>query len=927
MASASFYTGINSHHIIARLDNGNVVHWGNGGGYNPSGDGTVGDQANEMGDNLTNITAIKLLTRTGGVTQSESWDSATTLSAAGRTISRVCSGYEQTFVILDDGKLLGCGKNAWGVLGRGSSVSHNAWSGTTLTEIELGTVNGDGTGGDLKAVDVSCALYHIAIMTDDGAGNGYKLKCWGYNGNEQLGYENTTNIGLSDDEIGDNLGFVDLGTVNGNGTGGSLTVKAVQCYDHSTAVILSDGGVKIWGYTYYNGSTSLKTGGSSSTMGDNLSYLDLQSGSAEDITFYNKTHANFILLTNGKVLTWGAANWHTGLGSTTEHHYNPYSGGDMTDLGVTGVVSMAVGYNHCGLLFSNGTIKVCGNNGQGQWLQGNATQNYTSSQTWANANTVNLGSGRSVHSGNYKYSFQASGYSLFVLLDNETLGAWGHGYGSVLGHPYNGSTHYGDGAGETTPLILDLGTSRTLKWEIKNPDSLSTSVVNAISDSTNGIRTGVVATRNANFLTLAKSYRDDATATTITEAENTKRRKQLRREMRLALGSDDNVSYTDSTDKTNLIATSSSSNTGLIDTSFPLQIFFPDPDNSSTIDMSSVDFDSTNIYIDLVASEAITVTTNTGSQTWTMNSDGDGVTVINESSVSTAYALGGTVSVGSYSIKLFMFGSVGGGSASSGGDPYVCPMIGEPYKLPDGKKYFRLFDTNINDSNDRLLLNCFADYCSNTDNEQNYIDKRVKDYNLEKLYVNQKNLKDLTFYKYGYIQYGQNSIYIDMYDLKLYNRYKSMELKENELTEDEYPEWLTVDYNNKYTQYTLLSKITKIYNFEESRYMKVSIKTESHGNCSFKFHKYVNPQIRTGVLFRIEKTNNISGALVRQLSRKDVILKKLTDKKYIKDVNFKPNKNRIITEIFYDKSNRDKIKILSTDTPSKTDRFYAKFLM
>ena len=65
MASASFYTGNRLSHAIARLDNGNVVHWGNGSGYNPSGDGTVGDAANEMGDNLTNITAIQLLTRTG----------------------------------------------------------------------------------------------------------------------------------------------------------------------------------------------------------------------------------------------------------------------------------------------------------------------------------------------------------------------------------------------------------------------------------------------------------------------------------------------------------------------------------------------------------------------------------------------------------------------------------------------------------------------------------------------------------------------------------------------------------------------------------------------------------------------------------------------------------------------------------------------
>lgn len=907
MASASFCTNSRSPHVIARLDNGNVVHWGEGSGYNPSGDGTVGDSANEMGDNLTNITAIKLLNRVGGVTQSDSWDSATTLSAAGRTIAKVYVGYEQTFVILDDGKLLGCGKNAWGILGRGSSVSHNAWAGTTLTEIELGTVNGNGTGGDLKAVDLSCALYHIAVMTDDGSGNGYKLKCWGYNGNGQLGYENTTNIGLNDDEIGDNLGFVDLGTVNGDGTGGALTVKTVQCYDHSTAVILSDGGVKIWGYTYWNGSTSLKTGGSSSTMGDNLSYLDLQGGSAEDITFYNKTHANFILLTNGKVLTWGAADWHTGLGNNTEHNYNPYSGGDMTDLGVTGVKSMAVGYNHCGLLFSNGTIKVCGNNGQGQWLQGNATQNYTSSQTWANANTVNLGTGRSVHSGNYKYSFQSSNYSLFVLLDNETLGAWGHGSGYVLGYPYNGSTHHGDGSGETTPLILDLGTSRTLKWEIRNPDSLSTSIVDAIADTTNGIRTGVASTRNANYLTLANNYRDAVSSSSITEAENRKRRKQMRREMLIAVG-DDNISYSDSTDKSNLISAASSSNTSLIDQTLPIKVFFPDPDNSSTLDLSSLDLTTTSIFFDTVADEAITVTTDTGSQTWTMNSDGDKVTIVNESSSSSLYEIGDTVSVGSYSIVLYMFGSVGGGQSGggSGGDPYVCPLIGEPYKLIDGKYSFRMLETHPKNSMDKLILNCFTDYSSNKPHEQMIIDQKIKIWNIE--YMNIDKVSNLTFYKYALIQHGNNRVYIDLDSHVLYSNYNSMIKQINSLTEE--PSWFKLKYNNAPDKHKLFSKITSQYNNEESKIMTISLETESNGKMHFHFHRYRNPQIRTGLSFIAQKITYLSGALYKQSRNKHIILKNLSDIRTMKDKPYNPNVNKKVEETFINKDSQEKIKIL-----------------
>jgi hypothetical protein len=908
--------------------------------------GIYGDSSGEMAA-LGVIEKVRLCTRTVGIVQLGQYEDAATLTSLGRTIKYISFGYDSSAIILDDGKLCMSGENTYGKLGRGTT-SNTSLEKQTYHEVYLGSINGDGsttvggTGGDLKAVDVMCGVYHVLVLTDDSTGNGYKIKGFGHNEYGQLCRgDTTTRIGNSAATTGDNVPFADLGTVNGNGTGGALTAKSfggVGDGGWASMAILSNDKVKAWGRARTG--PNVFYGNTSSRVGDNIPYIELGAGrTAKQVNWVSQS--GVILLDNGAVKGWSTSNNTNGLlglGNTT-NYADPYT--DLQDLGVSGVSSALCTNLNILLVFNDGTIKICGANGQGILLKGNTTSYGSSAgETWANQTAINLGLGKSLHSADYKKSVVLgnAGASVIAFLNRPNtntvnLATWGSGTNGALGQ--DSTTNRGSAGGETTPFYISVtniygwGSGLNLNWIMPNPDSVASSVTNAMADSTNGIRTGVASTRNTNFVTLSKSYRDAVTATTITEVENTKRRKQLRREMRTALGSDDNISYTDTTEKTNLIATSSSSNTGLIDTSFPLNAFFPDPDNSSTIDISSVDLDSTNIYIDIVASEAITVTTNTGSQTWTMNSDGDGVTIVNESSSSNAYALGDSVGVGSYTIKLFMFGSVGGGSSGggSGGDPYVCPMIGEPYKLPNGKEYFRLFDTNINDSNDRLILNCFADYCSNTDNEQNYIDKRIKDYNLEKLYVNQKNLKDLTFYKYGYIQYGQNSIYIDMYDLKLYNRYKSMELKENELTEDEYPEWLTVDYNDKYTQHTLLSKITKLYNFEESRYMKISIKTESHGNCSFKFHKYINPQIRTGVLFRIGNTNNISGALVRQLNKKDVILKKLTDKKYIKNINYKPDKNRIISEIFYDKSNREKIKILVTDMPSKTDRFYAKVLM
>ena len=60
-------------------------------------------------------------------------------------------------------------------------------------------------------MSVSSGSYHNCVLRTDG-----QIVCWGQNIYGQLGIGNTTNIGTSPTQMGDNLQSVDLGTGHPN---------------------------------------------------------------------------------------------------------------------------------------------------------------------------------------------------------------------------------------------------------------------------------------------------------------------------------------------------------------------------------------------------------------------------------------------------------------------------------------------------------------------------------------------------------------------------------------------------------------------------------------------------------------------------------------------------------------------------------------
>jgi len=158
--------------------------------------------------------------------------------------------------------------------------------------------------------DVSAQSVRGTITASFGAtckilSNNNKLKCWGYNGNGQLGYGDTINRGDGPNEMGDNLPYVDVGT--------GRTVKQISSGGSATCAILDNDKLKCWGSNYAGalgyGDTNNR-GDGPNEMGDNLQYVDV--GTGRTVKQISLTHAaTCAILDNDKVKCWG---WNIGGG-------------------------------------------------------------------------------------------------------------------------------------------------------------------------------------------------------------------------------------------------------------------------------------------------------------------------------------------------------------------------------------------------------------------------------------------------------------------------------------------------------------------------------------------------------------------------------------------------------------------------------------
>ncbi|HEX2571722.1 MAG TPA: RTX toxin [Polyangia bacterium] len=162
-------------------------------------------------------------------------------------VAQMGVGYEHTCVLFQNGLVSCWGLNDQGQLGYANSTTSASSSlryiGDDEPATQFGYVN---IGGNVLRLAVGG--YHTCALVDSG-GATPGVRCWGRNGEGQLGYASAvasvfgTNNG--DTEQPYVAGDVQFSNLNG------ATITDIQAGQYHTCVLLSDGNVRCWGYNAY----------------------------------------------------------------------------------------------------------------------------------------------------------------------------------------------------------------------------------------------------------------------------------------------------------------------------------------------------------------------------------------------------------------------------------------------------------------------------------------------------------------------------------------------------------------------------------------------------------------------------------------------------------------------------------------------------
>jgi alpha-tubulin suppressor-like RCC1 family protein len=316
------------------LDNGSVKCWGkNNLGQLGLGD-TInrGDNSSKMGDNLTIVDL-----------------------GSGRTATAIATGDSHTCAILDNESIKCWGANASGQLGLGDTDNrgdNSSKMGDNLTIVDLGT------GRTARAI--SAGDRHTCAILDDAS-----LKCWGENGNGQLGLgAGISNRGDGSGEMGDNLTAINLGS--------GRTATSITTGTGYTCVLLDDDSVKCWGRADYG---QLGAGKTEEYNEPNASPIDLGTGITATAIASGYFHTCAIL-DNSSIKCWGRNDsGQLGIGDTGNrgdgtNEFGLTEMGDnlpAVDLGAGRTArAISAGDRHTCVVLDNTSLKCWGKNESGQ---------------------------------------------------------------------------------------------------------------------------------------------------------------------------------------------------------------------------------------------------------------------------------------------------------------------------------------------------------------------------------------------------------------------------------------------------------------------------------------------------------------------------------------------------------------------------------
>ena len=411
-------------HTCALLGTGEVKCWG-GNDYGQLGqeDGrTRGDGPSEMGTDLLPVEV-----------------------GTGRSVVALDAGPHHTCAVRDDGRVVCWGSNSRGRLGVGDTDARGddpAEMGDHLVPVDL--------GHGRTAVDVALGNLHTCALLDD-----HTVKCWGDNGDGQLGLGDTEARGDEPGELGDALPAVDLGA--------GRTALALAAGAGRTCALLDDGRVKCWGS---NGSGALGLGDTEDRgdapgeLGDALPAVDLGVGRSA-LALDAGWGFTCALLDDRSVKCWGNNQFGAlGLGDTSSRGNAPGEMGDLlppVDLGAGRTASaVTAGADHACALLDDRTVKCWGSGTDGQLGQGDqVSRGGVPGQLGDALPPVDLGTGRTVA------AVSAGSRHTCAVLDDGGAKCWGNNSSGRLG--LGDTTYRGARPGEMgdalpTVAVVGVGT-------------------------------------------------------------------------------------------------------------------------------------------------------------------------------------------------------------------------------------------------------------------------------------------------------------------------------------------------------------------------------------------------------------------------------------------------------------------------------------
>lgn len=455
---------------------GSVVDWVMGGHFN------IGDEPNEMGDNLQRLeignqyefTKVSLgrnytcaldtsgnlkcigyssdagnLGGAGNGSHRNDLSKAYSLTpivnfGAGRTVKDFGVGNNFGCAILDNDRVKCWGDGYRGRTGMGSTADTGqsaSQMGDNLPYVDLGT------GRTVKEIALA-ATATCAILDND------RVKCWGDGSYGALGSGNTSILGDDPSHMGDALPYVDLGT--------GRTAKAIRGGYRNFCAILDNDRLKCWGQDHAGNlgqEAEADIGDDPGEMGDALPYIDLGTGrTVKDAAIAERTAC--AILDNDKLKCWGEGHY-TGLGLSGYFGNQAGEMGDSLsyiDLG-TGYTAKriytGIGSNHICVHLNTDEMKCWGSNSYGQIGQGD-NQHFgdSASETVDKLDPIDLGSGGSVSS-------IAVGYhQTCAVLTDKSIKCFGH---NKSGNLSISRAVMGDEAGEMGNSVLELDVGKGIK--------------------------------------------------------------------------------------------------------------------------------------------------------------------------------------------------------------------------------------------------------------------------------------------------------------------------------------------------------------------------------------------------------------------------------------------------------------------------------